>query len=97
MLDQTKCQDRDNDTVVHIAMPIYLCAAAKQEIHKLMVDLAGRGMAIVMISSELPEIIAMSDRIVVMRAGRIRGELSNHISNQETTPEKILSLALGHE
>ncbi|HEY6346540.1 MAG TPA: sugar ABC transporter ATP-binding protein [Bryobacteraceae bacterium] len=71
--------------------------ASKQEIHKLMVDLAGRGMAIVMISSELPEIIAMSDRIVVMRAGRIRGELSNHVSNQETTPEKILSLALGHE
>jgi rhamnose transport system ATP-binding protein len=71
--------------------------ASKQEIHKLMMDLAGRGMAIVMISSELPEIIAMSDRIVVMRAGRIRGELSNHVSNQETTPEKILSLALGHE
>jgi rhamnose transport system ATP-binding protein len=71
--------------------------ASKQEIHKLMADLAGRGMAIIMISSELPEIIAMSDRIVVMRAGRIRGELSNHASDRGATPEKILSLALGHE
>jgi rhamnose transport system ATP-binding protein len=67
--------------------------SSKQEIHKLMVELAGRGMAIVMISSELPEVLGMSDRIAVMHAGRIRGILSR----QEATPQKILSLALGHD
>jgi rhamnose transport system ATP-binding protein len=66
---------------------------SKQEIHKLMVELAERGMAILLISSELPEILGMSDRIVVMHAGRIRGELSR----LEATPQKILSLALGHD
>jgi rhamnose transport system ATP-binding protein len=66
---------------------------AKAEIHKLMVDLAGQGMAILMISSELPEILGMSDRIAVMRSGRICGEFSR----QEATPAKILSLALGHD
>jgi rhamnose transport system ATP-binding protein len=65
---------------------------SKAEIHKLMVDLAERGMAIIMISSELPEILGMSDRIAVMHAGRIRGELSR----QEATAGKVLSLALGH-
>ena len=66
---------------------------SKQEIHKLMVELAGRGMAIVMISSELPEILGMSDRIAVMHEGRIRGVLSR----EEATPHKILSFALGHD
>jgi rhamnose transport system ATP-binding protein len=66
---------------------------SKREIHNLMVELAGRGMAILMISSEIPEILAMSDRTVVMHAGRIRGELSR----EAATPARILSLALGHE
>ncbi len=66
---------------------------SKQEIHKLMVELAGRGMAIIMISSELPEILGMSDRIAVMHAGRIQAVLSR----EEATPQKILSLALGRE
>ena len=65
---------------------------AKAEIHKLMVDLAERGMAIVMISSELPEILGMSDRIAVMHAGEIRGVLER----SEATQEAILKLALGH-
>ena len=46
---------------------------AKAEIHRLMVDLASRGLAIVMISSELPEILGMSDRIAVMRGGVVVG------------------------
>jgi rhamnose transport system ATP-binding protein len=66
---------------------------SKQEIHGLMADLAQRGMAILMISSDLPEILAMSERILVMRAGRIVGELSR----QEATPRKILSQALGQD
>ena len=44
---------------------------AKAEIHRLMSELAGRGMAVLMISSELPEVLGMSDRILVMRDGRI--------------------------
>jgi rhamnose transport system ATP-binding protein len=66
---------------------------SKAEIHRLMVDLAERGMAIIMISSELPEILGMSDRIAVMYAGTIRGTLSR----EEATPQKILALALGRE
>jgi rhamnose transport system ATP-binding protein len=65
---------------------------AKSEIHKLMGELAGRGLAIIMISSELPEVLGMSDRIAVMHGGRIVGELSRG----QATQEKVLELALGH-
>jgi ABC-type sugar transport system ATPase subunit len=58
-----------------------------------MLDLAERGLAIIMISSELPEILGMSDRVAVMHAGRISGILTRH----EATEQKILTLALGHE
>jgi rhamnose transport system ATP-binding protein len=65
---------------------------SKAEIHRLMVDLAEAGLAIIMISSELPEILGMSDRIAVMQRGAIAGFLSR----EEATQQKILSLALGH-
>lgn len=65
---------------------------SKSEIHSLMVGLAERGLAIIMISSELPEILGMSDRIAVMRNGTIVGILSR----AEATQEKVLSLAFGH-
>lgn len=65
---------------------------AKAEIHRLMGELAGRGLAILMISSELPEVLGMSDRIAVMHAGTIAGTLDR----SEATQEKILELALGH-
>jgi rhamnose transport system ATP-binding protein len=66
---------------------------AKSEIHALMVDLAAEGAAILMISSELPEILGMSDRICVMRNGTIAGVLDR----REATPQRILALALGHD
>jgi rhamnose transport system ATP-binding protein len=66
---------------------------SKSEVHQIMVDLAEQGMAIVMISSELPEILGMSDRIAVMHGGTIAGILSR----AEATQERILALALGHE
>jgi len=66
--------------------------AAKSEIHSLMMDLAELGVAILMISSEMPEVLAMSDRIAVMHDGGIAGVLSR----QEVTQQRILSLALGH-
>jgi rhamnose transport system ATP-binding protein len=65
---------------------------AKAEIHRLMGELAGRGLAIVMISSELPEILGMSDRIGVMSGGRIVGELPR----AGATQQRVLELALGH-
>ncbi|WP_414662815.1 sugar ABC transporter ATP-binding protein [Horticoccus sp. 23ND18S-11] len=65
---------------------------AKVEIYQLMNQLAARGAAILMISSELPEILGMSDRILVMHAGRIAGEFPA----AEATQEKLLAVALGN-
>jgi len=56
---------------------------AKEEIYKLLNDLAGRGKSIIMISSELPEVLRMSHRIVVMSEGRIVGQLTADEANQE--------------
>ena len=66
---------------------------AKIEIYQLMNKLAESGVAIIMISSELPEIMGMSDRILVMHEGSIAGELSR----EEATQEKIMHLATGGE
>jgi rhamnose transport system ATP-binding protein len=63
---------------------------AKAEIHALIQELAERGFAIVMISSELPEVLSMSDRVAVMHGGTIGGVLSR----AEATQDKILALAL---
>jgi ribose transport system ATP-binding protein len=63
----------------------------KAEIYQLMRELARKGTGIIMISSELQEIIGMSDRILVMSRGRIAGELSR----EEATEERILTLAVG--
>jgi rhamnose transport system ATP-binding protein len=66
---------------------------AKAEIHRLIGDLVAAGMAILMISSELPEVLGMCDRIGVMRAGRLVATLDR----AEATQERLLSLALGQE
>ena len=63
---------------------------SKAEIHELMQQLAERGLAIVMISSELPEILGMSDRVAVMHAGAIRAILNR----DEATPARVMALAL---
>jgi len=65
---------------------------SKSEIHALMQELAERGLAVLMISSELPEILGMSDRIAVMRGGTIAGVLTR----EEATQERVLAMALGH-
>jgi rhamnose transport system ATP-binding protein len=65
---------------------------AKAEIHGLMQNLVEQGLSILMISSELPEILGMSDRIAVMRGGTIAGTLAR----DEATPDRIMTLALGH-
>jgi len=63
---------------------------AKTEIYQLMNRLTATGVAIIMISSELLEVLGMSDRILVMRGGRVAGEFSA----AEATQEKILQCAL---
>ncbi|XEC94657.1 sugar ABC transporter ATP-binding protein [Paenibacillus tarimensis] len=64
---------------------------AKAEIHKLMSRLAETGKAIIMISSELPEVLGMSDRVVVMHEGRMKGELSREQASQESIMELAYS------
>ena len=66
---------------------------AKAEIHRMMCELAGKGLAILMISSELPEILGMSDRVLIMHEGKITGELSR----SEATQEKIMKYAVMNE
>ena len=69
---------------------------AKSEIHKIMNDLTKIGMAVILISSELPEVMAMSDRIIVMGQGRIRGTFQrSEIVNGVVKQEEILNCALG--
>ncbi len=64
---------------------------AKLEIHRLMDDLVAQGTPIVMISSEMPEILGMSDRIYVMCDGKIAGEFAHQEANQE----RIMKCAVG--
>ncbi len=64
---------------------------AKQEIYQLMVELVKRGVVVIMISSEMPELLGMADRILVMHEGRLAGELQA----REATQEKVLTMASG--
>ena len=64
---------------------------AKSECHRIMCDMAAKGVAVMMISSELAEILGISDRVAVMRGGRIAGILDRG----QATAESILALALG--
>jgi ribose transport system ATP-binding protein len=66
---------------------------AKQEIYRLMEELAESGVAILFVSSEMPEIIGMSDRALVMHEGRISGELPR----ADLTEERVMRLATGPE
>ena len=64
---------------------------AKFEIYKLMLELAAQGIAIIMVSSELAEVLGVSDRVLVMGEGRLRGDFENKGLTQET----VLAAALG--
>lgn len=65
--------------------------ATKAEVHKLLSQKAQAGMAVIMVSSELPEVLGMADRIFVMREGRGQATLERH----EATPEAVITLATG--
>jgi rhamnose transport system ATP-binding protein len=64
---------------------------AKAEVHQIIDDLAGEGIAVIMISSDLPEVLSMSDRVLVMREGRQMGIFER----AEATQERVLAAAMG--
>jgi len=66
---------------------------AKQEIYAEINKLAQQGMAIVLVSSELPEVLGLSDRVIVLYEGRMTGEFTR----AEATPEKVMTAATGHK
>jgi inositol transport system ATP-binding protein len=66
---------------------------SKVEVHNLLIDMAKQGIAVIVISSELPEILAVSDRIVTMREGRVTGE----IARTEATQEILMAMMTAHE
>ena len=84
---------RDCDVLIFDEPTKGIDVGAKSEIYKLMNQLAAEGKSIIMISSELPELLRMSDRVVVMCEGRVTGELD--IS--EATQEKIMTFATKRE
>ncbi|MBR0600646.1 sugar ABC transporter ATP-binding protein [Sinanaerobacter chloroacetimidivorans] len=65
---------------------------AKSEIHRLITNLAGQGKSIIMVSSELPEVMGMSDRIMIMHEGKVTGIIENH---KDLTQEEIMTYATG--
>ena len=87
-----KWLERDCDILIFDEPTRGIDVGAKSEIYKLMNDLIHQGKSIIMISSEMPELLRMSDRIVVMCEGVKTGELSI----EEATQEKIMTLATQH-
>ena len=67
---------------------------AKSEIHRLITNLAGQGKSIIMVSSELPEVMGMSDRIMIMHEGKVTGIVEN---TKDLTQEEIMSYATGQK
>jgi|SRR6478672_4050632 len=67
---------------------------AKSEIYRIISDLAAQGIAVLMVSSELPEIVGLSDRVLVMREGELVGELGGS-TGREITQENIMAYATG--
>jgi rhamnose transport system ATP-binding protein len=66
---------------------------SKAAVHEFMVELAGEGLAVIMVSSEIPEVLGMSDRVIVMREGRIVAE----VTGDAMTPETLVRAAAGIE
>lgn len=88
-----KWLSRDSSILIFDEPTRGIDVGAKSEIYKLLNDLADQGKSIIMISSELPEILRMSHRVVVMCEGRITGELKA----QEATQERIMQYATKRE
>lgn len=89
-----KWLENDCDVIIFDEPTRGIDVGAKYEIYVLMNELAAQGKAIIMISSELPEVLGMSDRIIVMHEGSITGEI---IDVADATQEQIMHLAIGSE
>ncbi len=87
-----KWLERNADVVIFDEPTRGIDVGAKYEIYQLINQLAAEGKAILMISSELPEVLGMSDRILVMHNGRITGEIADA---RQATQEQIMKLAIG--
>ena len=84
----TKVNTNLNTLSLHDALPIYV--GAKKEIYELLNEFKAMGKAIIMISSDLPEIIGICDRVMVMCEGKVTGLLER----EQATQENIMKLAL---
>jgi ribose transport system ATP-binding protein len=82
---------RDPDILIFCEPTRSIDVAAKAAVYKIMRDLASRGRGVLMISSDLPEVIGVSDRIVIMRQGAIAGECPRGASEED-----VMSIAVGH-
>jgi rhamnose transport system ATP-binding protein len=69
----------------------------KADVHRTISNLAAQGLAILLISSELPEILGMADRVLVIREGRLVGELSREEATQELIVQAAAGVAGGAE
>lgn len=87
-----KWLSRDVDVIILDEPTRGIDVGSKEEIHRLIVELAREGKAIVMISSELPEVLGMSDRVLVMYEGRCMSILDA----KDATQEKVLAYSFGH-
>lgn len=85
--------ESDSEVIIFDEPTRGIDVGAKYEIYLLMNRLAAAGKAVIMISSELPEVLGMSDRILVMHQGRIAGEIQDV---RNATQEQILEMAVGH-
>ena len=83
---------RDPEVLIFSEPTRGIDVAAKAAIYRIMRDLADRGRAILMISSDLPEIVGVSDRIIVMREGAIAGELPGGASEED-----VMAIAVEHD
>ena len=86
-----KWLERDAEVIIFDEPTRGIDVGAKFEIYLLMHKLVEQGKAILMISSELPEVLGMADRIVVLHEGRVKGEIADVKS---ATQESIMSLAV---
>jgi ABC-type sugar transport system ATPase subunit len=85
-----KCLSSECKLLIMDEPTVGIDVGAKKEIYNLIGQLKAQGLAVIVISSELPEILAVSDRILVMSAGRLRGE----VDPRNTTQAEILELAI---
>jgi len=87
-----KWLERNSEVIIFDEPTRGIDVGAKYEIYLLINRLAAQGKAIIMISSELPEVLGMADRILVMHAGRVRGEITDV---RDATQEQIMEMAVG--